>query len=64
MFAAVAEAGANIEMITTSEVRITVVIGAEHAVEALRAVHRAFGLEAQAEAAVNAAQPASDTARV
>ena len=51
MFAAVAGAGANIEMITTSEVRITVVIGAEHAVAALRAVHQAFGLETQ-EAAV------------
>lgn len=44
MFEAVAAAGANIEMITTSEVRITVVIGADHAVEALRAVHEAFGL--------------------
>ena len=46
MFRAVAEAGANIEMIATSEVRISVVIEAARAVEALRAVHRAFGLEA------------------
>ena len=46
MFQAVAEAGANIEMIATSEVRISVVIEAAKAVEALRAVHRAFGLEA------------------
>ena len=58
MFAAVAGAGANIEMITTSEVRITVVIGAEHAVEALRAVHRAFGLESLAEANP---EPSSET---
>lgn len=45
MFAAVAAAGANIEMIATSEVRISVVIEASRAVEALRAVHQAFGLE-------------------
>jgi len=46
MFRAVAETGANIEMIATSEVRISVVIEAVRAVEALRAVHQAFGLEA------------------
>jgi aspartate kinase len=45
MFRAVAEVGANIEMIATSEVRISVVIEAAKAVEALHAVHRAFGLE-------------------
>jgi len=45
MFEAVATAGANIEMITTSEVRISVIIPAAHAREALRAVHAAFGLE-------------------
>ncbi len=49
MFAAVAEAGANIEMIATSEVRVSVVIEATRAVEALRSVHRAFGLEATPE---------------
>jgi aspartate kinase len=45
MFAAVAAAGANIEMIATSEVRVSVVIPAALAHEALRAVHAAFGLE-------------------
>lgn len=45
MFEAVATTGANIEMIATSEVRISVVIEAARAVEALQAVHRAFGLE-------------------
>ena len=45
MFEAVAAAGANIEMITTSEVRISVLIPAEQAHAALRAVHAAFGLE-------------------
>ena len=64
MFAAVAGAGANIEMITTGEVRITVVIGAEHAVAALRAVHQAFGLESSAEANPETAKPPGDAARV
>ncbi len=45
MFEAVAAAGANIEMITTSEVRISVLIPAEHAHAALRAVHEAFDLD-------------------
>jgi aspartate kinase len=44
MFGAVAAAGANIEMIATSEVRISVVIPAEHAKEALASVHDAFEL--------------------
>ncbi len=50
MFDAVATAGANIEMITTSEVRISVVIPAQRAKEALRAVHAAFGLDAPEQA--------------
>ncbi len=64
MFQAVAAAGANIEMIATGEVRITVVIGADHALEALRAVHRVFGLEAPPEApgAAEAAEAASKDA--
>jgi len=45
MFDAVAAVGANIEMIATSEVRISVLIPAPFAVEAVRSVHRAFGLE-------------------
>jgi aspartate kinase len=44
MFAAVSSVGANIEMIATSEVRISVVIPKERAQEALQAVHDAFGL--------------------
>lgn len=44
MFEAVASVGANIEMIATSEVRISVVVEARHAEQALRAVHDAFGL--------------------
>jgi aspartate kinase len=44
MFAAVSKAGANIEMIATSEVRISVVIPKDLAHAALQAVHDAFGL--------------------
>jgi len=49
MFDAVAEAGANIDMITTSEVRISVLIPVERAEAALRAVHTAFGLDRPSE---------------
>ena len=44
LFDAVASVGANIEMITTSEVRISVVIAKRFAENALAAVHEAFGL--------------------
>ncbi len=44
LFDAVAGVGANIEMITTSEVRISVVIAKRFAEQALAAVHEAFGL--------------------
>ena len=46
VFAAVSSVGANIEMITTSEVRISVVIPDDTAKDALKAVHTAFGLDA------------------
>lgn len=45
MFDAVAAAGANIEMIATSEVRVSVLIPARFAEETLRSVHRAFKLD-------------------
>lgn len=45
MFAALASVGANIEMIATSEVRVSAVIPAGRAEEALAAVHAAFGLD-------------------
>ena len=45
MFEAVSSVGANIEMIATSEIRISVVIPDPFAVAALRAVHEAFGLD-------------------
>jgi aspartate kinase len=45
-FAALAAAGVNIEMISTSEIRISVVTRSEDVDTAVRAVHSAFGLDA------------------
>ncbi len=45
MFNALAEAGINIEMITTSEIRITCIIARDQVTDAVRALHRAFELE-------------------
>ena len=45
MFEALAAAGVNIQMITTSEIKISVLVDRSQGVEALRAVHEAFELE-------------------
>jgi aspartate kinase len=45
MFAALADAGVNIEMISTSEVRITCIVAEDELETALRALHEAFELE-------------------
>jgi aspartate kinase len=45
-FEALANAGVNIEMISTSEIRISVVTRADDVDTAVRAVHTAFGLDA------------------
>ena len=45
MFRALAEKGINIQMITTSEIKISVLVGREHAQEALRTVHEEFQLD-------------------
>ncbi|MHC4407342.1 MAG: aspartate kinase, partial [Planctomycetota bacterium] len=47
MFRALAERGINILMITTSEIKISVLVQREHATEAVRTVHEAFRLEAE-----------------
>ena len=44
MFKALADAGVNIRMITTSEIKISVLLDREPGIPALRAVHRAFAL--------------------
>ena len=51
-FKAIANAGVNVEMISTSEIRISVVTRAEDAQAAVQAVHTAFGLDADGEAVV------------
>ena len=53
-FSALAEAGVNIEMISTSEIRISVVTQIDDAKKALQAIHTAFGLDADGEAVVYA----------
>jgi aspartate kinase len=47
MFRALADAGINIQMITTSEIKISVLVSRDRAQEALRIVHGAFDLEKQ-----------------
>lgn len=46
MFKALADAGINIEMISTSEIKISCVINRERGREALRIIHKVFGLDA------------------
>jgi aspartate kinase len=53
-FSALAEAGVNVEMISTSEIRISIVTRAAVAADAVRALHTAFGLDADGEAVVYA----------
>ena len=45
MFRTLSEAGVNIELITTSEIRITVLVRSEHGEQAVRLLHRAFALD-------------------
>ena len=50
-FSALAAAGVNIKMISTSEIRISVVIDADDVDRAVTAAHTAFGLDAAVRAA-------------
>ena len=50
MFRALAEKGINIIMITTSEIKISVLVAREYALEALRTVHGEFQLDQEPEA--------------
>ena len=52
LFSALSQAGINIHMISTSEIRLSVVVDDAVLDEAVRAVHSAFGLDAQAAEAV------------
>lgn len=51
-FDALAEAGINVEMISTSEIRISIVTRVDDAKKAVQALHTAFGLDADGEAVV------------
>jgi aspartate kinase len=51
-FEALSGSGVNIELISTSEIRISVVTRAEDVNEAVRAVHSAFGLDSESDEAV------------
>ena len=53
LFTALFEAGINIEMISTSEIRISVITRADTINEAVRVVHTAFELDADEEAVVH-----------
>ena len=54
LFTALSDAGINIEMISTSEIRISVVMRAEIIPLAVQVVHSAFGLDSDSEAVVHA----------
>ncbi|WP_105566045.1 aspartate kinase [Microbacterium halophytorum] len=54
LFDALRAAGINIAMISTSEIRISVIVAAEDLDEAARAVHTAYGLDSEIEATVYA----------
>jgi aspartate kinase len=47
MFRALANAGVNIEMITTSQIRITCIISRSQVHEAVKVLHKAFQLDQQ-----------------
>jgi aspartate kinase len=46
LFAAVSAAGINVQMITTSEIKISVLVSRDDATRTVAAAHQAFGLEA------------------
>ena len=51
-FSALADAGINVDLISTSEIRISVVVRESDLDEAVRVVHSAFGLDAESGEAV------------
>ncbi|MBK9476969.1 MAG: aspartate kinase [Tetrasphaera sp.] len=51
-FKALADAGINVEMISTSEIRISVITREERLADAVKAVHTAFGLDSESGEAV------------
>ena len=49
MFKSLAEKGINIQVISTSEIKVSVLIDDEYTELALRALHTAFGLDKEEE---------------
>ena len=47
MFRALADAGVNIEMISTSEIRITCMVSRDQVEKGVRILHKAFELDIQ-----------------
>lgn len=54
LFEALSTAGVNIEMISTSEIRISVVVRGDDLADAARIVHSAYGLDGDTDAVVHA----------
>lgn len=54
LFTALFKAGINIDLISTSEIRISIVTKGEDLAKAMQAVHKAFGLDGDVEAVVYA----------
>jgi aspartate kinase len=48
MFKALSEKGINIQVISTSEIKVSVLVGADYTELAVRALHTASGLDAPA----------------
>jgi aspartate kinase len=63
MFAALAEAGVNMKMITTGDIKISVLVDRADGVKALQAVHRAFALHEPHPGAGLKGKPASGAFR-
>ncbi|MCI0361894.1 MAG: aspartate kinase [Planctomycetaceae bacterium] len=67
MFRALADAGINIQMITTSEIKISVLVSRDRAAEALRIVHHAFSLDEEPHSPIRPLTPhaaAGDAAEI
>jgi aspartate kinase len=54
LFEALSAGGINIEMISTSEIRISVVLRGDDLAEAARTVHTAYGLDGESDATIHA----------
>jgi aspartate kinase len=49
MFQTLASKSINIQVLSTSEIKVSVLIGADYTELAVRALHTAFGLDAEAD---------------